>query len=251
MLSQYEYRVQYEKQYVQESNEPDLRSPEDGHRYAMFVKGNDHLINGRTYVFKDEDGNYVSTFVSQYSNIIQNNLEPGVKEAVLALNERGYLTFTSCQGHDDSKHRYIGVLFNTKEQKANFIKEVNSLGCDTYWYDNVINSVERPCQNVPWWAEGGITLHIIWDNSETWNNAPQQRRRNKPYTDLELTKFWNVQTCRNYQHYEAIVFSFGYPMVEKSFWQRLHKYFFYKQDKVETAYNDFVDKVKRLPEYLA
>ena len=118
MKSQYEITVPYYQQ--QESNEPQLNSAEDGHRYAMFVKGNDHLINGRTYCFQDEDGNYVSTFVSQYSDIIEQNLEPRVKEGVLALHAKGYLTFTSCQGHDDSKHRYIGVVFNNKEQKKEF-----------------------------------------------------------------------------------------------------------------------------------
>ena len=72
MKSQYEIVAPFYQQ--QESNEPELHSAEDGHRYAMFVKGNDHLINGRTYCFKDEDGNYVSTFVSQYSDIIEDNL---------------------------------------------------------------------------------------------------------------------------------------------------------------------------------
>ncbi len=247
----YEYQIPYEHQYHQESNEPGFTSPEDGHRHAMFVKGNDHLIDGRTYCFQDEDGNYVSTFVSQYSSIIKDNLEPGVKEAVLALHKKGYLTFTSCQGHDDSKHRYIGVLFNTKQQKADFIKEMNDFDCDIYWYDNVINTVERPCHEIPWWCNGGITLHIVWDNSEIWHKAPQQRRRNRPYTDQDLTKFWNVQTCRNYQHYEAIVFSFGYPMVDKSIWQRIHKYLFYKQIKVEISYKDFCNKVNKLTDYLA
>lgn len=250
MKSQYEYRVQYEQQYIQEESEPDLRSPEDCHRYAMFVKGNDHLINGRTYVFKDHHGNYVSTFVSQYSDIIEKNLEPGVRDAVLKLNKNGYLTFTSCQGHDDSKHRYIGVVFNTKEQKQQFIDDVNKLNCDIHWYDNVINSVERPCNDVPWWSEGGITLHVIWDDN-SFAKVPQMERREKPYTDEDLTNFWNVQMWRNYKHYEAIVFSFGYPMVEKSFWQRVHKYFFYKQSKVETAYKDFCNKVENLPHYLA
>ncbi len=45
----YEYQIPYEHQYHQESNEPGFTSPEDGHRHAMFVKGNDHLIDGRTY----------------------------------------------------------------------------------------------------------------------------------------------------------------------------------------------------------
>lgn len=248
MRTQYEYRVQYEQQQTQE--EELLRSPEDCHRYAMFVKGNDHLINGRTYVFKDEHGNYVSTFVSQYSDIIKKNLEPGVRDAVLALHEKGYLTFTSCQGHNDSKHRYIGVVFNTQEQKQQFMDEMNSLNCNIHWYDNVINSTERPAKEVPWWSDGGITLHIIWDDN-SFSKVSLMERRERPYTDEELIKFWNVQMWRNYQHYEAIVFSFGYPMVEKNIWERLHKLFFYDQNKVEKAYKDFLTKVHKLTNYEA
>ena len=248
----YEYVVQqhYRQEYHQQKEEPLLRTPEDCHRYAMFVKGNDHLVNGRTYVFKDEEGNYVSSFVSQYSDIIGKNLEPGVRDAVLGLHEKGYLTFTSCQGHDDSKHRYIGVVFNTLEQKNQFIKEVNKLKCDIYWYDNVINSIERPCKEIPWWSEGGITLHIVYDDN-SFAKASQQDRRRKPYTDEELTKFWNIQMWRNYTHYEAIVFSFGYPLVEKSIWERVHKSFFYNHYKVTSAYYDFCNKVCKLPDYEA
>ena len=173
------------------SNRYTFETPEQVHRYAMFVEGNPFLKDGRTYVEKDEDGNYISSFVSQYSNIIKDNLEPGVKEAVLKLNEKGYLTFTSCQGHDDSKYRYIGVLFNTVEQKRQFISEVDNLWCDIHWYDNIINSVERPAK--PNKSKGNITIHIVWDDQD-YNDTTQAERRNKTYTDLELTKFWNVQT---------------------------------------------------------
>lgn len=248
MKSQYEIVVPYYQQ--QESNEPQLQNAEDGHRYSMFVKGNDHMINGRTYCYKDEDGNYVSSFVSQYSDIIEQNLEPRVRDGVRALHEKGYLTFTSCQGHDDSKHRYIGIVFNTKEQKKDFIKNIDNLHCDIHWYDNAINTVERPCKEVPWWSDGGITLHIVYDDL-LYHHAPQQRRRDKPYTDLDLTKFWNIQTNRNYNHYECVVLSFGYSMVEKSIWDRIYKWLFYKQNKVEDAYEEFLTKAQYLPDYLA
>tara|TARA_R110001599_G_scaffold348314_2_gene575461 strand:- start:221 stop:967 length:747 start_codon:yes stop_codon:yes gene_type:complete len=248
MKSQYEIVVPYYQQ--QESNEPQLQNAEDGHRYSMFVKGNDHMINGRTYCYKDEDGNYVSSFVSQYSDIIEQNLEPRVRDGVRALHEKGYLTFTSCQGHDDSKHRYIGIVFNTKEQKKDFIKNIDNLHCDIHWYDNAINTAERPCKEVPWWSDGGITLHIVYDDL-LYHHAPQQRRRDKPYTDLDLTKFWNIQTNRNYNHYECVVLSFGYSMVEKSIWDRIYKWLFYKQNKVEDAYEEFLTKAQYLPDYLA
>jgi hypothetical protein len=250
MKSHYEILAPYRQQYQQESNEPDLISPEARHKYAMFVKGNDHLINGRTYCSKDEDGNYISCFVSQYSDIIERNLEPGIRKAVLSLHEKGYLTFTSCQGHDDSRHRYIGVLFNTKEQKHDFISEVDKLDCNVYWYDNVLNSVERPCTESEWWDDGGMTVHIVYDDKK-FHEVPQQKCRENPYTDEELTKFWNIQSNRNYSHYECIVFSFGYPMVETSFWKAVKKYFFYDQTKVNAAYSDFLTKVDNLSDYLA
>lgn len=233
------------------SNMPPLNTPEDQHRWAMFVEGNPHRgEDGRTYVRIDEDGNYISTFVSQYSDIIRENLEPGVKEAVLKLHEKGYLTFTSCQGHEDTKYRYIGVLFNTKEQKQEFIDNVNKFNCDIHWYDNVINSVERPAKPSPWYAEGAISIHVVWDD-QSYLDSTQIERRKRPYTDLELTKFWNILTCRSYQNYEAIVFSFGYRMVERSLLEVAWKHFFYKEDKVTDAYNDFCKKINLLPEYLA
>jgi|TARA_R100001463_G_scaffold13745_2_gene36737 hypothetical protein len=233
------------------SNYPPLNTPEAQHRWAMFVEGNPYRgEDGRTYTDIDEDGNYISTFVSQYSDIIRENLEPGVKEAVLKLHEKGYLTFTSCQGHEGENDRYIGVLFNTKEQKQEFIKNINALKCNIHWYDNVINSLERPCKEFPKYAEGAITIHVVWDD-QSYHDTTRIERRKRPYTDLELTKFWNVLTCRNYSNYEAIVFSFGYRMVERNFLEFAWKHFFYNKNKVLDAYSDFCSKVDTLPEYLA
>lgn len=248
MKSQYEIQIPYKQEYSQQ-DKPVLRTPEDRHYYAMFVAGNNFNIGGRTYMWKDHHGQYVSTFVSQYADIIQNNLEPGVKDAVLALHEKGYLTYTSCQGHNDSRHRYIGVVFNTKEQKGKFIQEVRKLNCDIYWYDNAINTVERPWKDVPWWSDA-IRLHIVYDN-EAFANSSIVDRRDNPYTDEELTKFWNIQMCRNYDQYESIIFTFGYPMVEKNLWEKIKKTFFYNHYKVTSAYNDFLNKVHLLGEYEA
>ena len=245
MKSQYEIKVEYQQ--IQEQDEPQLLTADDRHRYAMFVAGNKYNVGGRTFIFKDHLGQHVSTFVSQYSDIIEKNLEPEVRDAVLALNQKGYLTYTSCQGHNDSLHRYIGVVFNTKEQKGKFMAEMRKLNCDIYWYDNAINTVERPAKPVPWWSDA-IVLHIIYDDN-SFANSTVVERREKPYTDYDLTKFWNIQMCRNYDHYESIIFSFGYPMVEKNLWEKAKKYFFYNHYKVTSAYYNFVNKVQQLPEY--
>ena len=233
------------------SNMPPLNTPEEQHRWAMFVEGNTHTgEDGRTYTDIDKDGNYISTFVSQYSDIIRENIEPGVKDAVLKLHEKGYLTFTSCQGHEDSKYRYIGVLFNTKEQKQEFINNVNAFNCNIHWYDNVINSIERPCRPIPNYAEGAITIHVVWDD-KSYHDSTRIERRQRPYTDLELTKFWNILTCRNYSNYEAIVFSFGYRLMERNLVEVAWKHFFHNDNKVFDAYDDFCSKIDELPEYLA
>ena len=233
------------------SNMPPLNTPEEQHRWAMFVEGNTHTgEDGRTYTDIDKDGNYISTFVSQYSDIIRENIEPGVKDAVLKLHEKGYLTFTSCQGHEDSKYRYIGVLFNTKEQKQEFINNVNAFNCNIHWYDNVINSIERPCKPIPNYAEGAITIHVVWDD-KSYHDSTRIERRQRPYTDLELTKFWNILTCRNYSNYEAIVFSFGYRLMERNLVEVAWKHFFHNDNKVFYAYDDFCSKIDELPEYLA
>jgi len=233
------------------SNMPPLNTPEEQHRWAMFVEGNTHTgEDGRTYTDIDKDGNYISTFVSQYSDIIRENIEPGVKDAVLKLHEKGYLTFTSCQGHEDSKYRYIGVLFNTKEQKQEFINNVNAFNCNIHWYDNVINSIERPCKPIPNYAEGAITIHVVWDD-KSYHDSTRIERRQRPYTDLELTKFWNILTCRNYSNYEAIVFSFGYRLMERNLVEVAWKHFFHNDNKVFDAYDDFCSKIDELPEYLA
>lgn len=246
MKSQYEIQVPYKQEYSS-YEEPILKTPEDGHRYAMFVKGNTHLINGRTYIFKDELGQHISTFVSQYSPIVNSNLEPEVKKAVLALHDKGYLTYTSCQGHGDSKHRYIGVVFNTVSQKHKFIREMNKLKLDIYWYNNAVNTKERPCEDVPLWSDA-IQLHIVYDDS-SFANSSVADRRDKPYTENQLTKFWNIQMCRNYDRYESIVFSFGYPMVENNIWEWTKKIFFYNHYKVTSAYYKFLNKVHLLEEY--
>ena len=233
------------------SNMPPLNTPEAQHRWAMFVEGNTRKCeDGRVYTEIDKNGNYISTFVSQYSDIIRENLEPGVKEAVLKLHEKGYLTFTSCQGHEGENNRYIGLLFNTKEQKQEFINNVKKLKCNVYWYDNVINSVERPAKKCPWYAKGAISIHIVWDDL-SYIEKSRTERRQRAYTDLELTKFWNVLTCRSYQHYEAIILSFGYRMVERNLLEFAWKHYFYNYNKVSNAYEDFCSKINELPEYLA
>ena len=245
MKSHYEIRAEYHSE--ETAPEPNLKTPHDKHRFAMFQKGNRFLRNGRTYNQIDEHGEHISSFVSQYSAIVDRNIEPGVKDAVFALNQKGYLTFTSCQGHADSRYRYIGVVFKNTEQKKKFMLDIDALGCDIHWFDNAINTVERPSAKNPWYSDP-IELHIVWDANYLKDSSIKDRR-DIPYTESDLTRFWNIQMCRNYESYESIVLSFGYPLVERTLWDEIKKRVRYQHSKITTAYADFLNKVDALEEY--
>ncbi len=236
--------IPHRKMFVQEKHQP----IEENHRKAMFEIGNTRFgKDGRTYVKVDENGEYQSCFVSQYSRIIDQNIEPGVRAVCQALHDKNYLTFGSCQGHTDSKFRWVGLVFNTKDQKEEFIKSVDDLRLDIYWHDNHINSVERPAKNVPWYADG-FMLHINWDNPNV-ENSPTTVKREFPYTDKELTKFWNIQMCRTYDHYESVMMIIGRRVVESNFLKQLYSYLTYNEDKIDLITKQFEQKIKLLPPY--
>ena len=223
-------------------------SIEEKHRMAMFDIGNTRFgKDGRTYVSVDADGEYQSCFVSQYSRIIDKNIEPGVRGICQALHQKNYLTFGSCQGHADSKLRWIGLVFNTKDQKEEFIKNVDNLGLEIYWYDNHINTMERPKKSLPWYADG-LILHIVWDNPML-EKQTTSTRRDFPYTDNDLTKFWNIQMCRRYDHYESVILTIGKRVVESNCLKQFYSHFTYDEKRIDRITKQFEEKINLLPSY--
>lgn len=223
-------------------------SAEERHRRAMFEIGNTRIgKDGRTYVSIDQNGEYQSCFVSQYSKIIENNIEPKVKNVCIELHNRNYLTFGSCQGHKDSRIRWVGLVFNNKEQKKNFIENVDSFGLKVFWYDNHIDSVERPRKKEPWYADG-IRLHIVWDQPYL-EGASIDEKREFSYTDNHLTKFWNVQMCRKYEHYETVIMCIGRKIVAENWFEQLKSYINYNEKEIDSITQQLEEKIKLLPLY--
>lgn len=223
-------------------------SPEDRHRRAMFEIGNTKFAkDGRTYVSRDPDGEYQSCFVSQYSKIIDRNIEPKVRGVCHELHKKNYLTYGSCQGHSDSKLRWVGLVFNTIEQKYKFINSIDKLNLDIFWYDNHIDSEERPKRTEPWYVDG-LTLHIVWDQP-CLENSTILDKRDCPYTDKELTKFWNLQMCRSYDHYESVVMVIGRKIQESNFIKQFWTEFRYNEDKIEEVTKSLEEKIKLIPPY--
>jgi len=243
----YQIVVPYKSQYnIQETQ--DFASSAEMHRRAMFEIGNKYTApDGRRYVSVDSNGEYQSCFVSQYSKIIYNNIEPKVKGVCKALHDKGYLTFGSCQGHSDSKIRWIGLVFNTVTQKQEFIKNVNSFNLDIHWYENHLDSKERPQKQEPWYSDV-VKLHIVWDNCSL-ENASIDEKRNYPYTDADLTKFWNIQMARRYDHYESVLLVIGRKMVYENWIKQLWTYCTYDVNYIDTVTLQLEEKLSLLPLY--
>jgi len=244
----HQHKYKYEHQKLLEEEDLPL-TPEEKHKRAMFEIGNTKTgTDGRTYLYKDDHGRYVSSYVSQYSNIIDDNIEPKIRETCKRLHDKGYLTFGSCQGHSNSKLRWIGLVFNDQEQKQKFIDTVDSFGLDIYWYDNHINTVERPKKPEPWYWDG-INVHIVW-NSSHLEKASVLDQMDKPYTEKNLTDFWNIQMCRNYDRYESVVMAFGFCTWNKSFFERLKHAFTFNWKHVDFTTKQFNSKISKLDTYI-
>lgn len=243
-IEQY-YRIQSE---FYSEVKPVSMSAEQRHRRAMFEIGNTRFgKDGRTFVSIDRNGEYQSCFVSQYSGIIEKNIEPKVRGICLELHKKNYLTFGSCQGHEDTKIRWIGLVFNTLDQKLDFIKNIDDLGLEIYWYDNHINSIERPKKKEPWYSDS-CKLHIVWDQPHLEDSSIDEKRE-FPYSESDLTKFWNVQMSRKYGRYESVIMCIGKKMFYESWIKQLWKDFIYDEKKIDHISKILEEKIKTIPYY--
>ena len=89
----------------------------------MLVKlksGNILHKDGRIY----QSGDGVSVTVSPYQEDYWYNIEEEIKPLVKAVFDKGYLTYSSCAGHQAVKRRFIAVAFPSKEAARKFVYEI-------------------------------------------------------------------------------------------------------------------------------
>ena len=111
--------------------------------------------NGRIHGLS-KDGSYVSHSVSPYSPEFLNNIEEGIKPLVQALFNKGYLSISSCEGHNLSFKRYITIIFPTIESansfRASFSKfkqlKFKTIHCTNYLNNSVELDENNELQNV-------------------------------------------------------------------------------------------------------
>ena len=222
-------------------------SQEEQVRNQLFYQGNRRKgKDGRTYNYIDDKGEYISNYVSQYSSIIHNNIEPKIRPLVLGLHDRGYLTFASCQGHKgDQKRRWVGLAFSGLDQKNLFIASINDLRLPVYFYNNHINSRQQR-RDEDRWFQDGLQMHIPWQQTgfEQLENI-----RQGTYSNDDMTKFWNIMFQRNYKEYESTIMSVGYPIVRSTAWKTFKQNLMFDWDYVDKITDMLTDKISNLSYY--
>lgn len=82
--------------------------------------------DGRIH-FKTLDGKYIAVTVSPYHKDFRTQIEDGVWPIIKSLQDKCYLTVSSCAGHIDPwKEFYFTLAFNSKETAQAFIMNMPS-----------------------------------------------------------------------------------------------------------------------------
>lgn len=83
--------------------------------------------DGRIYLKITANGELFAQSVSPYSKTFFENIEPKIKDLVKALVDKRYLTYSSCEGHDLSFRRYIGLAFADEQSREHLIQQIQTL----------------------------------------------------------------------------------------------------------------------------
>lgn len=203
---------------------PGFQSNADVHKYSLYKRYNTRQgKDGRTYTSIDRDGNYISHYVSPYAKKFWSgmNVEPEIEPVVRALWEKGYLTFTSCQGHKGSPMRYVGIAFVNDTERDKFVDSMSHL--PVTWHYNCVNPIDDPLD-----YDDGNWMRMQWDQ-EGDSAKTQAEFTDKRYTKQELTDFWNIMFNRNYDSFSPVIMCVSCNMNTKNeldyLWWKFKYYF--------------------------
>ena len=181
--------------------------------------------DGRTYNYIDENGEYVSSFLSPYNKNILENVEPEIKNLISALLNKGYLTAASCQGHTGGKEkslsRWVMISFISLEEQNRFISQINSFKLPVFWYFNFLNTVENPKIEE---TRDGKSLSINFKDIQhkSINEAKDIR-----YTNKDLANYWNIMFARNYAEYYPVMMCICSCPGDISFFEKIKTFMFW------------------------
>jgi hypothetical protein len=145
--------------------------------------------DGRTYQYIDEEGNYISARVSPYSHNIFDNLEPEIKELVLTLIDKGYLTCSSCQGHPDRKYRFFTIAFNSYQQLTNFKETLQSFNLPIHFKEHDL-------------SDPNCDFKVIYQQNKFANKKLSMKDYDKLSNNYnDIVKYFNMMFFRDYKEY--------------------------------------------------
>jgi hypothetical protein len=231
----------------EQSNRQVLHSSNEDILVHAFFKGTNKYRgpDGRTYMYIDNDGKYVSTRVSPYSPFIYDNIEPGVIDLIKVLHNKGYLTSDSCQGHEDSHYRFVMLCFNTRDQLEDFKQNIESFNLPIQFQDNIINKDNSP---------SSIGYGLVYDQLSVTKRLDRKDFKMIPYSYEDAVKYFNLMFIRDYTEYHLLKVSICSNLTykERTFkraYMAVYYFFLYKffRDYYTRKLTDKVSKY--LPEY--
>lgn len=111
--------------------------------YYLTHKTNNILHkDGRIYLKITAKGELFAQSISPFSETFFDNIEPKIKNLVKSLIDKRYLTYSSCEGHDMTFRRYIGLAFADEDSRNHIINEIKKLklpGVQYHKKDSVAN----------------------------------------------------------------------------------------------------------------
>ena len=129
-----------------------------------------------------------------YAESFFDNIEPKIAPLVSALHKKRYLTYSSCEGHDYTYRRYVGLAFSDEEQGlcGGPGEGTQALGVELRKFDQVANQdIDtgrlKPHQKAPKYLGKYRPGDLIQDE---W----------KARKDAE-TRAFNIQFHRSYDTY--------------------------------------------------
>jgi hypothetical protein len=218
MLPVIEYRIKQEQQKKQEVIYQD---------YTKILLNYKHK-NGRIYASTgSSDDNYIAVSVSPYHPKFDTQIEDGIKDIVISLIEKNYLTLSSCEGHDDGwNSMMVKLAFVDEEDRDKFIDHFKHI-------KNLSFKLDSKASNV----------RLFFQNQKL------KMERTEPIEDERQTNGINDLYFRKYKRYCFLdVYFFKYKDGIFNFFSRY--YTKYKKKKfLNQTKKEVLEVIRKIPQY--
>lgn len=145
--------------------------------------------DGRIYLKINANGELFAQSISPFSKTFLDNIEPKIKELIESLIDKRYLTYSSCEGHNMTFRRYVGLAFAeeaSRDHLINEIKKLNLYGIEYHSRNSVANCPIEFNDKGNYTYKSKIIPKDEMDEKETEAFNIQFHRKYERYFFLEL-----------------------------------------------------------------